>query len=187
MRPDGVGKNIVMENQTASLKNRLPLRLVCAGILNLLVFSLSGCALTVTNTGWLQEDGGLTAILESGEMLPEYRYYYNGPEAKPFVILGVRQDYQFEQGLWKEIDLTEGRLRQWLEAIDNPYRDLSVRYYGSYIVDKNGDRVAIWYSFIDQATIQVAPEKKWMTVYIPTNPSHISDMSPRKKGQPSGK
>lgn len=176
-----------MEKRTTNLKRYGWQWIMSLVALCILAFPFSGCTLTVENTGWLQENAEITSVFESGEVLPGYRYYYNGPEAEPFVILGIRRDYHFEQGLWKEIDLTENRLNEWLEALDNPHRELSIQYYGSYIVDRSGDKVAIWYSFVDQATIKIDPEKKWMTVHIPTNPSHISDASPRKKGNRSGK
>ena len=89
-----------MKNHPATLAGYGWRRKTVITALCFLAISLSGCRPTVKNTGWFHENAELTEIIESGIAPPEYNYYYNGPEAKPFVILGIRRDYQFEQGLW---------------------------------------------------------------------------------------
>lgn len=135
----------------------------------LLLLTLASCAPTIKNTAWFVEDAELDAIFESGQILPDYQYYYSGPDAEPLAILGIRRDYHFEKGLWKEIALTESQFQKWLERIQNPYRSLRYRYDGSYIVDREGDRVGIWFSVIDRVTARIDSEKKKITVHIPDN------------------
>lgn len=135
----------------------------------LLLLAFAGCAQALHNTAWFVEDNELDATFNAGQVLPDYQYYYSGPDAEPLAILGVRRDYQFEKGLWKEIDLTESQMQKWLERIQNPYRSLRYRYDGSYIVDKEGNRVAIWFSILDRVTAMIDAEKKKITVHTPDN------------------
>ena len=136
-----------------------------------LLLTLAGCTPTVQNTGLLKRNAELTTVFESAQVLPDYHYYYSGPEQEPLAILGIRNDYEFDQGLWKTIDLTEAQLQKWLDRLDNSHRSPRWRYYGSYIVDNNGDRVGIWFSFsaLEHITMRVDPEKKWIKVHTPDN------------------
>lgn len=173
----------MLERLQCRIRKQRPSQSPC--IIFLFIVAISyGCALNIENTAFFKEDSELTYRFESAQILTDYQYYYSGPEAEPFAILGIRRDYQFEKGLWKKIDLTESQLKRWMDRIDNPHREARHRYYGSYIVDRGGDRVGIWYALTTRVTTIIKPEEKWITVHIPDQTKFIDHGGRKKTRQP---
>jgi hypothetical protein len=116
----------------------------------LIVFlsTLSGCSLAVKSSGVITSHEA-TALWHSYEVLPNYNYYYAGPETRPFYIIGLENRYKLKTKLWKPVDLTPEMLRDWF----NYYRPRVGGYnplpYGAFINGPNGERIGLWYSVVD--------------------------------------
>lgn len=117
-----------------------------------------------------QRDAGVNAAFEAAVVLPEYNYYYSGPEAQPLAIVGIRREYRFEQGFWKPVALSEGQLKEWVWMIDTATRSTRINYYGSKILAPDGTEIGIWYSFLDRVVAEVAPDGR-VILYTPDNTS----------------
>jgi hypothetical protein len=132
---------------------------------------LSSCQ--AGKAGRLHLNSDVTASFEKCTVLPDYNYFYTGPQAQPDVILAVKKSYTFEKGLWKAIELDKKQLCDWMYIIDPAYRNIRDRYDGYNILSAEGKDVGLWYSREDRATIKEQDGK--LIIYTPIDrrpPSH---------------
>lgn len=116
----------------------------------------------------------LTDSIESLTMPAGYNYYYSGPEAMPDAVLGVKNGYQLVAEFWKPVENLEERVKEWHLMIGT-HNDSTApyTYYASYIFDKKGDQIGIWYAYTDKLTVKQLDEKSYK-VYTPT-PRNLSN------------
>ncbi|MCJ7600920.1 MAG: hypothetical protein MUO63_05375 [Desulfobulbaceae bacterium] len=112
-------------------------------------------------------------IFESGQVLDNHTYYYIGPDAEPVAIMAIDNKYQLTPSLWKEINLTPGQLKAWMERIDNRYRFRN-RYDGAFILDQDNNQVGMWYSRLDWTTIRRG-EGNQLIIYTPDTTKNMDD------------
>lgn len=112
-------------------------------------------------------------IFESGQVLDNHTYYYIGPDAEPDAIMAIDNKYQLAPSLWKGINLTPGKLKAWMERIDNRYRFRN-RYDGALILDQDGNQVGMWYSRLDWTTIRRG-EGNQLIIYTPDTTKNMDD------------
>ncbi len=133
-------------------------------IILIVQFVLSGCA---RNYAQFVRDSELTNTFESAQVLSDYRYYYYGPTFEPDVILGVHRNYELDVGLWKEVNLTNEHLYNWIDQIkSNSNADFIYTEYGSYIVGGEGEKLGIWYSRWPWTNVEKGVNNK-LIVYTP--------------------
>lgn len=144
-----------------------PARPFLAAALVMLALAAPGC---MTPQVTFQRDAGVNAAFEAAVVLPDYDYYYSGPEAQPLAIIGIRSSYRFEQGFWKPVALSEGQLREWVWMIDTATRSTRIHYYGAKILGPDGAEIGIWYSFLDWVVAEVTPDGL-VVLYTPDNTS----------------
>ena len=84
-------------------------------------------------------------LFETYQVLPDFIYYYSGPDAQPTAILGIRTDYSLRSRLWKEVVLTQPQLRAWVDRM-NDHIDFAPTPCGFFILDKTGKAVGLFYS-----------------------------------------
>ena len=89
-----------------------------------------------------------TNIWHSYQILPNYKYYYSGPDSQPNYIIGIDDRYQLTSKLWKPVDLTPEKLEDWINYV-RPRVGYSPRLYGADITDKDDRRIGLWYSVRD--------------------------------------
>ena len=142
--------------------------------------TLSGCAITIKSSGIITSQEA-TAIWHSYEILPNYNYYYAGPDTRPFYIIGIDDRYKLKSKLWKPVDLTPEMLKDWF----NYYRPRVGGYnplpYGAFINGPNDERIGLWYSVLDWRLTGTAilGENNEVTIYLPTNEGHLKkDQNP---------
>ena len=128
-----------------------------------------------------RRDGEITSSFEESIILPGYNYFFYGPEAEPLAVLGVRKEINFMPGLWKKVELTEKKLTDWVEIIDNRHRGVYGVYHGSRIIDKNGKEIGVWYSLFDRTTVRTNPDGGSISIYTPDD-SRINRLLPRRSG-----
>ena len=122
-------------------------------LLVVILSALSACATTTARKGSsIIPDREATEIWHSYEILPNYHYYYSGPNSQPNFIIGIDDKYQFTSKLWKPVDLTPEMLKNWFNYI-RPRVGYSQDNYGAFIVGPNGERLGLWYSVRDWRTV----------------------------------
>ncbi len=128
---------------------------------------LSGCSATAKNPG-VTTSREATAVWHSYEILPDHRYYYSGPDARPFYIIAIDERYRLQSGLWKRVDLTPKRLEHWINI--PPRVGYDPQPYGAYITGPNGERIGLWYSVRNWTILGKASlaENNLVTVTIPS-------------------
>jgi hypothetical protein len=89
-----------------------------------------------------------TDIWHSYQILPNYKYYYSGPDSQPNYIIGIDDRYRLTSKLWKPVDLTPEKLEDWINYV-RPRVGYSPRLYGADITDKDDQRIGLWYSVRD--------------------------------------
>ena len=124
----------------------------------IILFLLVSCS--AGSYGHLQWSDEALDTCESAIILENHTYYFFGPEAEPIAIIAVDNQYVLAQSLWKKIDLTPLILSQWMERIDNQHRFLKGKYQGAMMVDPQGNRLGLWYSYVDWTVIRQGEENE---------------------------
>lgn len=122
--------------------------LLVVGILS----ALSGCATTGRKGSSIIPSREATEMWHSYEILPNYHYYYSGPDTQPKFIIGIDDKYRFTAKLWKPVDLTPEMLKNWFNYI-RPRVGYSEDPFGAFIVGPNDERLGLWYSVHDWRTV----------------------------------
>ena len=129
---------------------------------------LTGCAATAANSAIINSQEA-TEIWHAYEILPNYHYYYSGPDTQPNYIIGIDDQYRLVSQLWKPVDLTPGMLKNWFNYID-PRVGFSPSLWGALITGPNGERIGLWYSVRDWRRLGSASlgENNQVTVTTPS-------------------
>jgi len=134
---------------------------------------LSGCTGALKSTGVITSHEA-TAIWHSYEILPNYQYYYAGPDTRPFYIIGLDDRYTLKSKLWKPVDLTPEMLKDWFNYYRPRVGGYSLLPYGAFINGSDGERIGLWYSVVDWRLTGTAMvgENNEVTILLPTNEGH---------------
>ena len=132
---------------------------------------LGGCA-TCTDCGVLRPSSDVTQLFESNQIVPEYNYYYNGPPQVPRAIIGIDQRFQVEGRFWNQVDITQEQLSSWVRmATTRPTGGtrggVGSSFEGFEMLDPQGARVGIWYSFFDWGVFKF-PDDQTITIFSPS-------------------
>lgn len=121
----------------------------------LLIFiGVGGCG-APKDYALVQKNYAASPLFRAGKVLPEYQYYYNGPDAEPIALLALDRNYRLVSKFWTEIDLTDAKLNTWLKEFDRlkgDYDDLAnvrIDYVPLEIFSQDGKRVGVLYSRYD--------------------------------------
>jgi hypothetical protein len=119
-------------------------------VLLIVVFTgaLTGCAGTSRKSSGIISSQEATDIWHAYDILPNYHYYYYGPDAQPFYVIGIDDQYRLASNLWKPVDLTPAMLKSWFNYIQ-PRVGYDPQTYGAFITGPNGERIGLWYSVRD--------------------------------------
>ena len=151
------------------------------GVLVLVVVqsTLTGCATTAgKKSSGVVTSREATEIWHSYEILPNYHYYYSGPDTQPNYLIGIDDRYKLMSEFWKPVDLTPAMLKNWFNYI-RPRVGYSQDPFGAFISDSKGERIGLWYSVRDWRLTGTASvgENNQVTVTRPARPTA------RKKGK----
>ena len=151
-------------------------------VLLLIVFqgTLIACAATATRKpSGVTSSQEATDIWHSYQVLPNYRYYYSGPDAQPNYIIGIDDRYHLQSKLWKPVDLTPEKLENWINY-GHPRVGYSPHIWGADITDAKGERIGLWYSVRDWRRLGTASVGENNQVSV-TRPAKLDDDRRRKK------
>lgn len=133
-------------------------------VLLAILLSMPGCS---GNYGRIAKDQEVNQSFLNAEALPDYNYYYTGPEGIPSAILSIRKDYELVGDMWRK--LNPSALGNKVENINFYYRGRSrVHYYpyGHRVVFCDGETIGGWYSIWDWTAVECMEDKK-VNVYPP--------------------
>lgn len=138
-------------------------------LLFLAVLFVTGCA-RFEQFGNLTRSDEVKEIFESATVLPDYTYYYSGPEARPDAIMALKNTFTLanEENLWIKVDITKKMLEDWNLVIRNEYR-IKAPYYGFRILTPDGREAGVWYSKYEYTVIKT-PEPDSIIIYTPVEP-----------------
>jgi len=141
--------------------------------------TLTGCATTAgEKSSGVVTSREATEIWHSYEILPNYHYYYSGPDTQPNYIIGIDDRYKLMTEFWKPVDLTPAMLKNWFNYI-RPRVGYSQDPFGAFISDSNGERIGLWYSVRDWRLTGTATVGENNQVFV-TRPARPTA---RKKGK----
>lgn len=150
-------------------KDHVKKRLILFGGIMVLAAVFSGCV-GGGNYGRLRFSPDVTGVFLQKQMLPGYNYYYDGREAIPYAVVGLREDYALTSEFWTPIEPGSpkfGRLLDWLYGSDiNSPR-------GAEILDPEGNPIGIWFSVYIYTRVQFGPEKQ-VNIFSPYRPASHS-------------
>jgi hypothetical protein len=134
--------------------------------------AFGGCA---ENYGRLQRSEEVDTIFKNYRVLPDYKYYYTGPDGRPDAIMGIQNKYTLETTHWTPFNASDEILKKWVDTI-NFHHSTGVRYYpyGFFILDSEGSRLGIWYSIWDWTTVMMVDDKR-IQIFPPAKDDFFED------------
>lgn len=142
----------VVEPASHNLKDlRMNRRVLCLVVLAMV--TLSGCAGREYLHVRLNHE--VENVFRQDGMLPEYAYFYNGPESEPIALLAVDKRYSLASEFWTPMKDGDARYQGWInlfKRINGDYDDIAyirIDYRGSEILSETGERIGMAYSRYD--------------------------------------
>lgn len=132
-----------------------------------------GCA---GNYGRLERSLEVGRLFESHRILPDHKYYYSGPDAKPDGIIGIHNSYSLKSRLWKPVDLTSAQLKNRIDFMTD-HIGHAIKPYGALILNHTGMRAGVWYSPYDRTVIKLV-DHNHIIVHPPGITTHLPQMLP---------
>jgi len=117
------------------------------------LIALDGCSLA--NYGRLNSDPAVTRAFENYQVMPGYKYYYRGTFSQPFVIIGIKENFELDSDLWVDVDAPSKDFRTLIERISLQGAGSTVAPWGFTILDASGRDIGVWYSALNGAAIEV--------------------------------
>ncbi len=119
------------------------------------------------NYGRLSISSEINNSFLNAAVLPDYNYYYSGPEGLPTAILRIKNKYKLVSDLWVAFEPSQELLKKYVENIRFHYKHLSRPYpYGYEVIYCNGETIGGWYSIWDWTAVECLKDKK-VNVYPP--------------------
>jgi hypothetical protein len=129
-------------------------RLFPAIILFFMVLTaLSGCSMS--NYGKLKSNPEVTRAFEAYQIIPDHKYYYRGTHSRPFVIVGINENYALNSKLWVAIDPQSKDFHTLIDRISLQGSGSTTQPWGFTILDNSGSDVGVWYSAIRAAAVEI--------------------------------
>lgn len=132
-----------------------PLLFNCAGLLMLAltVGAVLGCAsgprFAPSNT--------VSRQFETGQLIPDHRYYVGGPQAKPNAIVAIDSSYELESDHWRSVEPNSAALKRLVKqvrfVVQTEYQS-ALRPNGARIEMADGVVVGAWYSVYNYSLVQ---------------------------------
>jgi|GEM_PF-1758850 len=86
-----------------------------------------------------------------GQLLPGYRYYFNGPTGEPTALLALKREYQLRSDFWHEFKVN-AQLASWMETFSYNFgrvddiEYITINYRGFEIRGERGERIGMLYT-----------------------------------------
>ena len=119
---------------------------------------LSAC--TDAKYGRLTSTPEIKRSFESYEVLPNHKYYFRGTKSKPYVIVGINENYELNLKLWVPLDPESEDFRILINRISLQGMGVAVQPWGFRIIDNAGNDVGVWYSAVRQAAVAINEDRQ---------------------------
>ncbi len=127
---------------------------------------LAGC---VGNYGTIRSNTALLDQYKGGALPDNYNYYYCGRSSLPYAVVGIDNTYGFSDRLWFKID-SKQEVYKKIDNLSDLHRD-STRLFTSDILDTQGQKLGVWFSFYNYSPVLVDNETRMVEVYNPYKPN----------------
>ena len=139
-------------------------KLLLFGIVTLAATFFSGCS--GGSYGRLLYSPDVTRMFLQKETAPGYNYYYDGREAIPYAVVGLRGDYVLASEFWTPVK-SSGQFERLLDFlygsdISNPR--------GAEILDPEGNQIGSWFSVYIYTRIKFGPDNQ-VNIFSPYTPT----------------
>jgi hypothetical protein len=119
----------------------------------LIIMGLGGC----TDRQYLhvRMNHEVEQVFRQGVMLPEYAYFYNGPESEPIALLALSKNYQLNSEFWTRCEENDERYPGWIAEfirLNGGFDDINyvrINYKGNEILSETNERIGMVYSRYD--------------------------------------
>jgi len=124
----------------------------------------SGCA-DLPHYVQLSRDFSVEPVFTNGVILPQYRYFYNGPDTEPTALLALDRNWTLDGLYWTEIALTEAQLKKWLRQFElerGNYDDsarVTIGYDGMMVPDPDGQPIGAIYARYGRVYVRYGADK----------------------------
>ena len=125
---------------------------------------LPGC---MGSYGRIKSNPALTDAFKNQLALPDYYYYYCGRENLPYAVVGIDPRYELQDRVWLKIE-TKTDVYKKASGVIAWNKHWS---RGADILDPEGNRIGIWFSYYSSTPVKVGPGNK-VAVYNPYSPNH---------------
>lgn len=137
----------------------------------LLAGLLTGC---MKSYGRVKLDENIVGMFVEGRVPADYKYYFNGREALPYAIVGIKPGYELVSKFWTPVaPNTEAFRKMARSAWTTPLWDPPV---AGYLLSPENHEIGLWYSYYPWATIKMEGGRA-VYIYSPYKPdgSYVSD------------
>jgi hypothetical protein len=129
-------------------------------------FLLSGC---VGASGKLQFNPALLDQYKSAGLPKAYNYYYCGRSGLPYAVVGIDDAYGFNDRVWFKIE-SEQDVYKKIGNLSDLHRESGPKV-SSDILDGEGNKIGVWFSYYRTSGVRVDPETRIVEVLNPYKPS----------------
>lgn len=119
----------------------------------IVIIALAGCSMS--NYGKLKSNPEVTRAFEAYQTLPDHKYYYRGTYSAPFVVVGIKENYELNSELWVKIDPQSKDFRTLVERVSLQGSGGTTNPWGFNILDQSGNYVGVWYSASRAAVVEI--------------------------------
>lgn len=127
---------------------------------------LAGC---VRNYGTIRSNTALLDQYKGGALPDNYNYYYCGRSSIPYVVVGIDNTYGFSDRFWFKIESKEEVYKKIANLSELHIG--STRLFTSDILDTQGQKLGVWFSFYSYSPVLVDNETRMVEVYNPYKPN----------------
>ena len=110
----------------------------------------------------------------SVELPTDMDVYFSGPADRPYAVIGIYKDVNFDPNIWRPISLEAENIGKWRYMIENYNDMLANPYFGYDILDPGGKIIGKWISYQRDTVVKRVKGGK-ITVYTPDGPFRIGD------------
>jgi len=146
----------------------------------MIVIAAAGTSLLPGCASWpryveLSRDFSVEPIFTNRVILPQYRYYYTGPDREPTGLLALNREWTLDGLYWTEIDLTEAQLKKWLREFNlargsvDSGAHVRISYDGMRVPGPDGQQIGAIYARYGEVFVRYG-EPGHLTIIGPEAP-----------------
>jgi len=117
----------------------------------------------------------------SAELPKDMDIYFSGPADRPFAVIGIYKDVNFDPNIWQPISIEAENIGKWRHMIENYNDMLANPYFGYDILDPTGKVIGKWLSYQRRTVVKMEKGNK-ITVYTPDG-SFARGSDPQRMGE----